>query len=325
MGYAAPLGKFEATYANGQPLAGGQVWTYQAGTSTPATTYSDSGLTIPNSNPVILDAAGRADIWIPDASVMSFKWVVQDMNGVLQYSANGISMPAAGSGTAPPPSGGGTTTVYVNMPPGLITAYGGAGVPQKPGGGGPALNPDGVTQAWLVCDGSSVSATTYSDLYTVVQTKFGQTGGAGTFNVPDMRGHFPFGVAVTGTGSVIGQTGGQLGHQHTVPTHYHTATDHQHAISHEHTIPYTGWPNGSYSAQPPSPAAGQLQVIYAGAPSGFPATGSLSTVGIDTLNSGTVIGSLNTGNNVPATANTTTPTSASVDPPFVAVNYIIKT
>lgn len=40
-------------------LAGGKLYFYVSGTTTPQDTYSDSGLTTPNSNPVILDSAGR--------------------------------------------------------------------------------------------------------------------------------------------------------------------------------------------------------------------------------------------------------------------------
>lgn len=44
---------------NGAPLAGGKLCTFAAGSSTPHGTWSDSGLTVLNANPVILDTAGR--------------------------------------------------------------------------------------------------------------------------------------------------------------------------------------------------------------------------------------------------------------------------
>lgn len=47
----------------GVPLAGGLVCTYAAGTSTPQATYNDSSGTVQQSNPVVLDSAGRANIW----------------------------------------------------------------------------------------------------------------------------------------------------------------------------------------------------------------------------------------------------------------------
>lgn len=63
---------------NGDPLAGGKVYTYASGTSTPATTYSDSTGT-PNTNPVILSSAGRARIYL---DALSYKFVVTDANDV---------------------------------------------------------------------------------------------------------------------------------------------------------------------------------------------------------------------------------------------------
>lgn len=47
----------------GIPLASGIVCTYAAGTSTPQATYTDSTGTVQNSNPIVLDSAGRANIW----------------------------------------------------------------------------------------------------------------------------------------------------------------------------------------------------------------------------------------------------------------------
>lgn len=51
---------------NGQPLVGGKVFTYEAGTTTPKPTYTDSTGAVANTNPVILNSAGRADIWFED-------------------------------------------------------------------------------------------------------------------------------------------------------------------------------------------------------------------------------------------------------------------
>lgn len=44
----------------GNPLSGAQLFFYATGTSTKQNTYSDSGLTIANTNPVVLDSSGRA-------------------------------------------------------------------------------------------------------------------------------------------------------------------------------------------------------------------------------------------------------------------------
>lgn len=51
------------TDANGAALASGFVYTYIPGTTTPLTTYQDSLLTVPNTNPIRLDSSGQARIW----------------------------------------------------------------------------------------------------------------------------------------------------------------------------------------------------------------------------------------------------------------------
>lgn len=61
---------------NGAPLAGGQVYFYEVGTTTPKATYQNQGLTVPNTNPVILDSNGRATIW----GSGNFRQVVYDVN-----------------------------------------------------------------------------------------------------------------------------------------------------------------------------------------------------------------------------------------------------
>jgi hypothetical protein len=45
-------------------LVGGKVFSYAAGTTTKVTTYTDSTGVTPNTNPIILNARGEADIWI---------------------------------------------------------------------------------------------------------------------------------------------------------------------------------------------------------------------------------------------------------------------
>lgn len=49
---------------NGDPLAGGKLYTYVAGTTTPLATYTSQTGGTSNPNPVILDSAGRASIWL---------------------------------------------------------------------------------------------------------------------------------------------------------------------------------------------------------------------------------------------------------------------
>lgn len=46
---------------------------------------------------------------------------------------------------------------------------------------------------WLICDGAAVSRTTYAALFTAIGTSFGAGNGSTTFNLPDLRGRFPLG------------------------------------------------------------------------------------------------------------------------------------
>ena len=64
--------------SNGEPLTGGLIYTYLAGTSTPATTYTNSAGTANNTNPIVLNSAGRtpAEIWL-DGGVV-YKFILKD-------------------------------------------------------------------------------------------------------------------------------------------------------------------------------------------------------------------------------------------------------
>jgi microcystin-dependent protein len=63
------------------------------------------------------------------------------------------------------------------VPPGTVVTY--AGVV-----GGSVMPPPG----WLLCDGSTVTRTTYANLFTAIGTGWGSGDGATTFNLPDLRG-----------------------------------------------------------------------------------------------------------------------------------------
>lgn len=63
---------------SGLPLTGGLVYTYAAGTTTPKATYTDSTGGTPNANPVVLDSAGRAAIWLGDGG---YKFVIKTSAG----------------------------------------------------------------------------------------------------------------------------------------------------------------------------------------------------------------------------------------------------
>lgn len=94
--YLATTPKQRYVDNNGNGLAGGQLYTYAAGTSTPQATYTDASGSTPNANPIALDARGECSMWL-DAS-LQYKLVLKDAAGNLIWTvdnAPGASSPAS--------------------------------------------------------------------------------------------------------------------------------------------------------------------------------------------------------------------------------------
>lgn len=92
-----------------------------------------------------------------------------------------------------------------------------------------------IPSGYCLCDGSSVSRSTYADLFAVLGTTYGAGDGSTTFNLPDLVGKVAIGASNT---HPIGDTGGEENHTLTsteIPSHTHTIPAH----THEHTITAT--------------------------------------------------------------------------------------
>lgn len=91
----SPVGGAAAQFFtnNGVPLAGGKIFTYLAGTTTPVTTFTSSSGATAWTNPVVLDAAGRVpgsgEIWLTDGIL--YKFILKDANDVLIATYDNIS------------------------------------------------------------------------------------------------------------------------------------------------------------------------------------------------------------------------------------------
>lgn len=68
---------------NGDPLTGGLLYVYTAGTTTPATTWTTNSGAVANTNPIVLDAAGRTpnEIWLNSGA--TYKFILKTSTGVL--------------------------------------------------------------------------------------------------------------------------------------------------------------------------------------------------------------------------------------------------
>jgi microcystin-dependent protein len=88
---------------------------------------------------------------------------------------------------------------------------------------------------WFVCNGDAVSRTTYSVLFAIIGSTYGNGDGVNTFNLPDLRSRFPLGTSGT---YGLGTTGGSMTQTLTsnqMPAHSHGITDLGHA--HESKFP----------------------------------------------------------------------------------------
>ena len=81
---------------------------------------------------------------------------------------------------------------------------------------------------YLMCDGSAISRTTYSELFNIIGTTYGIGDGSTTFNVPNLKGKVVVGLDSTQTEfDTLGETGGEKTHTLTVdeiPSHNHSYT-----------------------------------------------------------------------------------------------------
>jgi hypothetical protein len=115
---------------NGNPLSGGKIYTYEAGTSTPLATYTSSTGNTAHTNPIVLDAAGRVpnggEIW---NQLRLYKFVLETSTGVLiatydnvgssfnavaiiaNFTGNGFTVAFA---LASAPASENSTNVYIN-------------------------------------------------------------------------------------------------------------------------------------------------------------------------------------------------------------------
>lgn len=130
-------------------------------------------------------------------------------------------------------AGGGTGLSSPGTSGNVLTSNGSAWVSSAPNyvptGGmlmwGTASAPTG----YLLCNGATVSRSTYSALFAVIGTAYGAGDGSTTFTLPDFRDRFPVGAGTTYSANSTGGSKDAI-----VVTHTHTATStdsgHSHVI-----------------------------------------------------------------------------------------------
>ena len=121
MAVVTPTAKAQFIDAAGIPLAGGFLYTYEAGTTTPQATYTDSTSSTANSNPIVLDSRGEANIWL---SSSNYKFKLCDSTNTEIWTVDNIAAPS----TALSPVFTSNVTISANTSgPALLVTQTGAG------------------------------------------------------------------------------------------------------------------------------------------------------------------------------------------------------
>ena len=224
MASLTPTPKQQFFDANGNPLVAGKVYTYAGGTTTPIATFTDQAGSSTNTNPIILDARGMANIWLQPT--IAYKFLITDSNDVTQYTTDNILVPVDNLSFGSPPAIGNVAPnsgAFTTLSATLDVTFSGTGYVQMPVG---ATTDRPSTPA----EGMFRYNSTEDIFEGYVNGEWGQVGGAGaTGNGPDevfyendqtvtlsytipstknamSTGPITLGAGFVGTGSIAGTT-----------------------------------------------------------------------------------------------------------------------
>jgi hypothetical protein len=224
MASLTPTPKQQFFDANGNPLVAGKVYTYAGGTTTPIATFTDQAGSSTNTNPIILDSRGMANIWLQPT--IAYKFLITDSNDVTQYTTDNILVPVDNLSFGSPPAIGNVAPnsgAFTTLSATLDVTFSGTGYVQMPVGATtdrPAVPAEGMFRY-----------NSTEDIFEgYVNGEWGQVGGAGaTGNGPDevfyendqtvtlsytipstknamSTGPITLGAGFVGTGSIAGTT-----------------------------------------------------------------------------------------------------------------------
>ena len=205
------------------------------------------------------------------------------VSGVLTAGGNTYPAATGTNGQALTTNGTGAASWNPVPPPGVITAFAGSTAPT----------------GYLLCNGATVSRTTYASLFAIIGTTYGSGDGSTTFAVPDLRSKM-----IVGVGQGSGLTNRTLASSGGIETK---------------TLAISEMPSHNHSINDPGHAHSQTTVNddfnnSGGNPPGFSADGAGSRTW-NNINSNTTGISINS---------TGSGTAFNIMNPFLALNYIIK-
>ena len=138
-----------------------------------------------NTTTNLLYTATATDTWGTTGVAPTSNTIYLELTNQTAYAYNGTTLVSVGGGAS---GGGGDTT-----PIGTVEAYAGSSAPN----------------GYLLCDGSAISRTTYSDLFSIIGTTYGTGDGSTTFNLPNIKGKVVVMQDTSDTDfDTLGETGG---------------------------------------------------------------------------------------------------------------------
>ena len=190
---------------NGDPLTGGLLYTYAAGTTTPLTSYTDSTGATANANPIVLDSAGRVsgEVWLTTGS--SYKLVLKTSAGVTIWTNDNIAGVPASSITSLRING--ATSGYVDL---QTVPVAGANTITFPAATGTVLlDPNtaftGTTTFETISATKDISGRTLNASGSITVGSYLYGSGTGQFKIPEGTTAERAG-SFTGIGSITGTT-----------------------------------------------------------------------------------------------------------------------
>jgi microcystin-dependent protein len=208
----------------------------------------------------------------------------------------------------------GAIVLPASVPTGVVNAFAGSA----------ANAPTG----WLICDGTAVSRSTYSALFTLIGTTYGAGNGSTTFNLPNLQNRFVAGRGSLSWSDTLNETGGSK--DAVVASHGHNTVGHGHSMSHSHGASMSSSGGHSHNGRFLTTATGSGSNADLMRPWALSHTNTQSAVepGSGAHSHTTTIGEASTS---VTGVNSETVLTAGVDgtnanlPPFITLNYIIKT
>lgn len=190
---------------NGATLTGGLLYTYAAGTTTPLASYTDSTGATANTNPIVLDSAGRVsgEVWLTTGS--SYKLVLKTSAGVTIWTNDNIAGIPASSITSLRING--STSGYVDL---VTVPVAGANTITFPAATGTVLlDPNtaftGTTTFETISATKDISGRTFNASGSITVGSYLYGSGTGQFKIPEGTTAERAG-SFTGIGSITATT-----------------------------------------------------------------------------------------------------------------------